>query len=374
MMKKFNYFLIIIFAAILVLPTLDNIFNFSPIKELFEKRTLKTNPEAPSNYQELTKYPQEFEAFYNDNFGLRKTLITLNSRIMDKVFNQSPSERAVMGKDGWLYFDNYNSLADAEGKMFYDQQILENGVAALIQNWQELQKHNIDYVFVVAPDKSTIYSEFLPDYIKAKPGNRRLDQFLTLLKTKAPDFPIIDLRTAIAHAKETDPQEIYYKTDTHWNHIGAHSGYLEVIKFLSKNHPNLKAKTREQFVLKSDTTKSGDIADIMNLKLNYDVDYQLIPKKPFDYSPTNISETEKTEFHKPNFFTNKNQNLPVLFAYKDSFGDNLLYFLSENFKKSYYVNEFPCHIDLKIIKQYHADIVIQQMWEGRIEEVLKACK
>ncbi len=159
MVDNFNHILVI-FAAILVLPSLDNIFNFLPIKELFKKRTLKNNPEAPSNYQELTKYPQEFEAFYNDNFGLRKTLITLNSKIMDKVFNQSPSERALMGKGGWLYFDNYNSLADAEGKMFYDQKILENGVAALIRNWQELQKNNIDYVFVVAADKSTIYPEF----------------------------------------------------------------------------------------------------------------------------------------------------------------------------------------------------------------------
>lgn len=368
-----HYFLIVTFLLILLTPTLDNIFNFSPVKELFEKRVPSPQPKLPQTLSEITAYPKNFENFYNDNFGFRKTLISSNSKIMDKFFNQSPSERAVIGKDGWLYFDNHNSLADAEGKMFYDQKVLENGVKALIQNWQNLKKNNIDYVFVIAADKSTIYSEFLPDYIKAKAGNRRVDQFLTLLKKQSPNFPVIDLRGVILQAKTKESQDLYYKTDTHWNVIGAHYGYAAIINFLSKNHPHLKPKTQDQFVIKNAGIKSGDIADIMNLKLDYDIGYDFIPKQPFHYLAAQISEEEKRQFHKPNFFTNSNQNLPVLFSYKDSFTDSLVYFLADHFSKSYFVNEFPCQIDLKIIKKYHANIVMQQMWEGRMEDVLKSC-
>lgn len=373
-MRKNNYFIIIIFFLILLIPTLDNIFNFSPIKELFEKRILTEKPALPQNYSELKKFPKNFDNFYNDNFGFRKTLITINSKMMDNIFNQSPSERAVMGKDGWLYFDNYNSLADAQGEMIYNQKVLEKGVKALIQNWQELAKNNVDYVFVVAADKSTAYPEFLPDYIKAKSGNRRLDQFLSLLKKEAPDFPIIDLRPVILKAKTAEKNEIYYKTDTHWNRVGAYYGYLEIINFLSKKHPNLKALTRDEFTLKSESKHDGDIADIMNLKLNYDFEHNLIPKTPFNYSEVELSQAQEKQFHKPFFFTNKNQDLPILFSYKDSFSDNLMVFLPENFSKSYFINEFPCRINLNIIKKYHANIVIHQMWEGRMEEVFKGCE
>lgn len=373
-MKKYNYFLIIIFSVILAIPSLDNIFNFSPIKELFEKRILSSKPQTPSNLQELKKYPQVFENFYNDNFGFRKTLIHLNSWMMDNVFNQSPSDRAVIGKNGWLYFDNYNSLADAQGKIIYDSKILENGVRNLVKNWQELKKNNIDYVLVIAADKSTIYPEFLPDYIKPQAENRRLDQFLTVLKKTSPNFPVLDLREAVLEAKTKEAHEIYYKTDTHWNQLGSYAGYVAIINFLARNHPGLKIIPRDEFTLISGVKSDGDVADIMNLKLNYDIEYSLIPKTPFQFSEIKINDAERKQFHKPFFFTNKNQNLPILFSYKDSFSDGLMNFLPENFSKSYFTNEFPCQINLQIIQKYHADIVIQQMWEGRVEEVLKSCK
>ncbi len=372
-MRRESYFLIIFFLLILLLPTLDAVLHFSPVKEIFEKRAPSTNPQLPKTLADLYSYPKNFENFYNDNFGFRKTLISLNGKIMDNIFNQSPAERALIGKEGWLFFDNHNSLADVEGRIFYDQKTLENGVKALIENWQNLKKSNIDYIFVVAADKSAIYAEFLPDYIKAKAGNRRLDQFLVMLKKLSPDFPIIDLRKTIVQAKEKESQEVYHKTDTHWNRIGAHYGYLEIINFLSKKYPNLQARKRDQFSLKNTEIKLGDIADIMSLKLDYDLEYNLVPNHPFHYSRAQISPEEQEQFHKPAFFINSNQALPVLFSYKDSFSDKLEYFLPEHFSKSYFVNEFPCQIDLKIIKRYHPNIVIQQMWEGRMEEVLESC-
>jgi hypothetical protein len=373
MMKKNNHFLITIFFLILILPSLDAIFNFSPVRDLFEKRTLSSKPELPSNAKELVNYPDKFESFYNDHFGFRKTLIFLNSQIMDKVFDQSPSNRAVFGKNGWLYFDNYNSLEDVRGGIFYDHKILENGVNALIKNWQELKQNNIDYVFVVAADKSTIYPEFLPNYIKPKFGNSRLDQFLALLKKEAANFPIIDLRNTSLTAKTLENKEIYYKTDTHWNKIGAYYGYKEIIDFLSINHPNLKPRLRKDFIVKGHMKKDGDIANIMNLKLGYDIEYDLIPKTSFNYLEVKVTKKEQERFHKPFFFVNKNKNLPILFSYKDSFSDNLMHFLPENFSKSYLINEFPCRINLKVIAEYKADIVIHQMWEGRIQDVFRGC-
>ena len=368
-MKKNSYILICFFLLILVLPILDSIFHFSPIKELFEKRQPALKPQFSWNKEVLINYPKNFEKFYDDNFGFRKTLIYLHSQIMDKVFDQSPSERAVIGKNDWLFFNNYHSLVDVEGRIIYDSSLLDRGIKALYQNWKNLKKNNIDYLLVIAADKSTIYSEFLPDYIHPN-GPTRLDQFLSRLNQLYPDFPVIDLRKPMLEAKKK--QEIYYKTDTHWNKIGAYYGYLEVMNFLAKKHLELKPKLLNQFTQKIGDKKQGDIADIMNLEI-FDVEHDLIPKTPFEYTEI-TTDLNRKQFHKPNFFIHKNQNLPVLFSYKDSFMDNLMYFVSDHFSKSYYINEFPCNINPEFVVKYQATIVIQEMWEGRVEEVLKECK
>lgn len=112
--RKKNIVLIIFFAVILLLPILDNIFHFSPVENLFEKRLPAEAPQKPKNISDLINYPKKFEAFFNDNYGFRKSYIFANSKIMDNIFNESPSARALIGKDGWLYFDNQNSFLDAK--------------------------------------------------------------------------------------------------------------------------------------------------------------------------------------------------------------------------------------------------------------------
>lgn len=166
-----NKFITIVFALILLLPALDNLLNFSPVKELFEKRL----PVEKPKFSWSSNYLKKFEEFFNDQYGLRKTLIYLNAYLLDNIFDESPDARAVVGKDGWLFFDNRDSLLDASGKAHLDDKLIENSLKHFYKNWQRLKAKNIDYLLVIAADKSTIYPEFLPDYIK--PGNsHRIDK------------------------------------------------------------------------------------------------------------------------------------------------------------------------------------------------------
>lgn len=346
---------------IIALPALDSILHFSPVKDLFEKRLPVENPQFS-----LSKdYPKNFEKYFNDNYGFRKTLISMNSRMMDKIFDESPDARAVIGKDGWFYFDNHNSLLDATGKASLSDELVERGVKSFYRNWQMMRAKNIDYLLIIAADKATVYPEFLPDYIKYNEPHR-IDKFLTALKKKYPDFPVLDLRPILKKAKEKEI--IYHKTDTHWNNRGGHYGYVEIAKMLG-----IKPHLREDFTDKEDSGFRGDISDIMNSDAS-NVDYKLEPKfKPIAHYqwPT---PKKLQNFHRPMFFLNDNKNLPVLFAYKDSFFGELQYFLSEHFYKSSYINEFPCDLNYETIKNHHPNVVIQEFWEGRVEVVLSQCK
>ncbi|MBM5782708.1 MAG: hypothetical protein FJ368_04720, partial [Pelagibacterales bacterium] len=135
--KKSNIFLIIVFTLILLVPSFDSIFHFSPIKDLFEKRKMAIKPEIPKSFSELKIYPKQFESFFNDNYGFRKTLISWHNKITDKVFNESPLARVIIGKEGWLYFDNENSILDIQGKAILEDDIISKGVKSFIENWNQ---------------------------------------------------------------------------------------------------------------------------------------------------------------------------------------------------------------------------------------------
>lgn len=372
---KRNLFLIIIFALILLLPTLDSFFHFSPIKELFEKRLPVENPKFPKNFSEAKTFPKKFENFFNDNYGFRKTLIAINSDVMDDIFAESPDSRAVIGKNGWLYFDNENSILDATGKAVLSDELIDRGVEAFARNWQEMRAKNINYLLVIAADKTSIYPEFLPDYIKVSAGGtHRIDKFITALKKKYPNFPLLDLRLVLKKAKEKEI--IYQQTDTHWNKRGAHYAYVEIMKNLTatdKNSFSYNPHLRQDFKDKADEFIHGDISDIMNSDTK-NLNYELEPKFKIKAHQIKISEEEKKRFHRPDFFTNPDNNLPRLFVYKDSFFGDLFGFIPEHFSESFYINEFPCDLNYKIIKNFHPNVVIQEFWEGRIEVVLSQCK
>jgi len=68
------------------------------------------------------------------------------------------------------------------------------------------------------------------------------------------------------------------------------------------------------------------------------------------------------------------KTLPILFVYKDSFFDNMLVFFANHFSNAMFINEFPCNLEHKIIDKYQPNVVLQEFWEGRIEEVMNKCK
>lgn len=368
-MKKIKFqstFLIAVFVLILLVPSFDDIFHFSPVKDLFEKRKQVERPEMPRSFNDLKPYLKNFEEFFNDNYGFRKTLISWHSKIMDKVFNESPTARVVVGKNDWLYFDNNESLLDAVGKATLEDDLINHGVESFANNWLTLKKNNIEYLLVIAADKSTVYPEFLPDYVKPTKSNHRIDKFLSVLKKNYPNFPVLDLRPILIKAKEQEI--IYQKTDTHWNRRGAHYGYVAMMQKLG-----IKPHLRKEFTNKESEYIRGDISDMMGSNvqnLNYDIE----PKFEMTSKRFKANPEEEKRFHHPTVFSNQNKELPNLFVYQDSYFGDLFWLVSEHFSDAFYINEYPCEINLEVIKRYRSNVVIHEFWEDRIEVVLKSCK
>ncbi len=228
---------------------------------------------------------------------------------------------------------------------------------------------------VIAADKSFIYQEFLPDYIKIA-EKHRIDQLISAILAIEPNFNLIDLRPIMTKAKQKEI--IYHQTDTHWNRRGAHYGYLAVMNYLNKknNSLNLSIDDRSKFINLENEKYSGDIAMIMNLNLaniNYDIQPKFVPNFIIDQKLSEQIKQEFGSFKEPIIFTNKNKELPKLLAFRDSFFNDLAGFFANNFSTTLLISEQPCKIDYQKIKFYSPQVLIQQFWEGRVEEIANKC-
>jgi hypothetical protein len=81
--------------------------------------------------------------------------------------------------------------------------------------WRE---RGAEYLLVLVPNKSTIYPERLPAFLRSQARPGKLDQLVGHLRDQQSPLPVLDLRAALLAAKAQ--QTVYWPTDSHWNAEG----------------------------------------------------------------------------------------------------------------------------------------------------------
>ncbi|WP_161884215.1 alginate O-acetyltransferase AlgX-related protein [Deinococcus alpinitundrae] len=117
----------------------------------------------------------------------------------------------VQGKSNWL-FTNEELQRFTNTRNVYNEQL-----SALAQAVHMLRERHIEVAVMIIPTKASIYSEFLPDNLKASldynGSYRRITADLNRL-----GIINVDLKTPlIAHKSEG---KLYFKTDSHWTPLG----------------------------------------------------------------------------------------------------------------------------------------------------------
>ncbi|MCI5165831.1 MAG: hypothetical protein D3903_06980 [Candidatus Electrothrix sp. GM3_4] len=160
----------VIFLLFLLLPFC--LFMVAPRKEIseVEKRKLAVFPEIVSTMTGLAEFPKKFDAYYRDHFGLRDNLVRLYNIVSLKVFQVSPSEFVLKGRNGWFFYTGEGVFEDFNGMQQSDQISLEKHAATLIDRRDLFASLGVRYLFVPVPNKISIYDEYLPDRIQGGRG------------------------------------------------------------------------------------------------------------------------------------------------------------------------------------------------------------
>ena len=237
-----------------------------------EKRTLAPFPAVPRTFPALTAFPSQFEAWFNDHLAGRAWLFQHHSLLQLRLWHQSSSPDVVIGKQGWLFYnarpfpekplgtilDDYRGLVRLSPmRMAFMELVLEARRA-----W--LARQGIQYLFVVAPDKQSVYPEDLPDELARKVHpDTALDQFEDFLQSHS-RFPLLDLRPALSVAKRPG-RPLYLRTDTHWNCLGAQIGEETIVARLRTLLPIRTFPPEPALTRKDIKEPGGDLARLLNL-------------------------------------------------------------------------------------------------------------
>ncbi len=369
--KNFRFFatqkiisnMVLIFLIFIYFPIANDLLHIKKKFHLQEKRAQVKKPDL--RFDTLNKFFAQYRRYYKDNFSLRNILIYLNNLYKVKLYGFSPVSKTIIGKNGWLFMakesEDVNEVDYFRSIKLFSKEELKHWQNALEQRRDWLANRGIHYFFIIAPNKSTIYSEFMPDFIHPVRNESRLDQLLNYLKNNS-DFQIIDLRKVLINAKKDC--EVYYKTDSHWNEYGAYIAYREIMRYIGKYFENIKSMPISNFKIEIKNRFGGDLAITLSLQNKvYREDYigfkSKIPLKARGKKLGNISK-----YVSQTCMECKIPGLPNAVMFHDSFVHELKPFISEHFSRILYIwdwlgmNFYP-----DIIKREKPKIVIEEMAE-----------
>jgi len=319
--------------------------------------------------ERIQGWPRKVDAYLNDHFGGRQYLVRLLNLFKVRGLGVSTSPDVLLGKDGWLFYAAAGQMEDYQGRQLLKSEQLQQWQNVLEGRKAWLARRGIQYLFVVAPNTTSIYPEYLPDHVRASRGTTRLEQLLRYLREHS-QLEIVDLRDALWQAKAS--AELYARNDTHWNDHGALVAYQVVCRRLAESYPQMQPLGLSDFIALSHPS-GGDLGIMLGLKHDLLSDYGMLkPRVAFRAKPAPLALDPSLPWpiwskgHPPVALENGAGQRRLL-VFQDSFFANLPQAcLAEHFRRSVFVYARGDYPLLQWLVEHERPDVIVEEWVERV--------
>jgi len=183
--------------------------------------------------------------YFNKNFGFRDEMIYLNAWRDVKLFDSSPNLDVVVGKDGWLF------LSKALVPKKLSNEDLDLVAKKLLDMQNVFEWRGTKFLFVLVPDKKSVYPEFLPDRLSSL-VDANYSKFVESLSNAGVSF--VALRNFLVANKFTT---LYSLFDTHWNRYGAFISFVQIMKTIGFGSPVIASV--------DEYSRAGDLSRVVGL-------------------------------------------------------------------------------------------------------------
>lgn len=327
--KRNAIFTIGIIAALLLIFTVADVIKGDRVFSETENRVLASKPELSKEALFAGEYTEDYETYVTDQFIGRDKWIAVKT-VTDILLQKKEINGVYLGADGYLIEQHLPDAYPAET----EERRLEQ-LSSLVERW--------DATVMLVPTADNILADKLPDnaiYYDQK-------GFLDKVKAVVGEENFVDVYDSLqAHRGE----DIYYRTDHHWNTMGAFYGYDAWRKHTKKvlyivNPERMKTVT-DSFL--------GTLHSRVNLPMATD-EIRIMEELPvapisvtYDFSETTDSFYEESHLKTKNKYgyflddnhafveihtTNKNGK--ALFVIKDSYANCTIPMLAQHYEKVY---------------------------------------
>ncbi len=373
--------LCLIFVLCICLPFADSMLGLDRSAVLSENRQLATLPSLSAStttvlqrptslgawmwlFDEATAYPAAFTRYFNDRFGFRRFLVRTHGRLV--LLGWPVNGEVIVGRQGWLFLGETRARESYQAGSLFTAQELANWQDELERRRDWLAAQGSDYLLVIAPEKSTIYPEFMPANVPRIGQQTRLDQLVKYLAENS-NLQVVDLRKALMQAKSQRPT--HYRTDTHWNDWGAFIAYQRILTTLTERHSNIQPKNATDYIFREQDTSGGDLAGMLALKdllSDQAIMAEAVVLARAQQADTGIAPLPNVPaWNQPEAKEVPDLDAPTAIMFRDSFGSTLIPFLSEHFRRILYLHQYS--LDEKAVLRERPTIVIQEMAERELQ-------
>lgn len=363
----------LVFLAFLVLPTLDSVFHLSPRVNLMESEPAPVLLFTRGNF--FKSWNRLQRGALEKKFGFRPLLVRLENLLDVWWLRSTPmNQSAVVGRQGWLFLarenKDLNVVDDYRAARLFTPEEIRRWVGEYVTRRDWLAARGIRYLVLVAPNKHTIYPEYLnPAYNKVH-AESRTDQLVDALAEAGVD--VLDLRPVLLAAKALSQGQakLYYQTDAHWTPLGAHAAFAALLPRLQQWFPALSGRTAGEVVVDYPFYFKGELALMLALSDKYPEKKQFATPRELNRAVVVPSRDYGPQYFQPSLLMETGDpKLPKAVIFRDSFTEALYPFLSEAFSRVLYLWPYPStvmtrrYFDRKVIEEEKPDLVVDAFVE-----------
>ena len=298
MSKKpiYDKVLFIILMILLFMPLLQGRFQLIPLKPL-NGATLETKkPQFEFESYRSGDYAKQEEAYLSQHFGFREPVVRLYNQYLWSCYKKTYAHDVMAGKRGWLYTPE--SVRDYYGT---EMQRWQHSPEAARQRYDReirymnrvreiLKENDVELLAFIAPEKSFLYPEYLPDGEHDTTTFNACAYFWHRLNETG--FPCINMTPWFEQMKDTVGYPLIPQTGAHWVFPAVYAAD-SLFRFMGDlkgiELPRLKIGTLHE---SDNHGADNDLEQLLNLTLPI--------RKHYGYSPTaEITVVSNTATVKP---------------------------------------------------------------------------
>lgn len=176
--------------------------------------------------EELKKedFTKKFESYFSDQFPFREELSQLYNKV-ELMLGKNKIKSYYVLKNNWVMPTPIDILQEED---------LKNSAEKINELSKVALKSNKKVYYVSTPHKESMLTHLYPKFTKGlNNAMENKNKFKNYLDEDKIDFIDID-EDFLGKFNEKEREKLYFKTDHHWNGIGAYEGFKTIMEKMNK--------------------------------------------------------------------------------------------------------------------------------------------